>query len=235
MPPARQAKKENTMSGIKLEDAIHKASLQPGGNTQVKLAMDGALSVKGWLDEHGAFDNPSRLAALCGQTAHESGGYQSSIERLSYSAEKLMAVWPSRYKTLALAQEYARQPEKLANHTYAKRNGNGPPESGDGWRYRGRGWLMLTGRSNYRAVGKALGIDLVKEPDLARDSSIAWQIAVHFFNSRKRAGKTVMEWADLGDTRMVTRIINGGYHGLADRETRTQRAFAVLELTWPKG
>lgn len=235
MPSARQAKKENTMSGINLEGAIHKASRQAGGDTQVKLAIDGALAVKGWLDEHGAFDNPSRLAALCGQTAHESGGYQSSIERLSYSAARLMAVWPSRYTTLALAQEYARQPEKLANHTYAKRNGNGPPESGDGWRYRGRGWLMLTGRSNYRAVGKALGIDLVKKPELARDPAIAWQIAMHFFNSRKRGGKTVMEWADLKDTKMVTRIINGGQHGLADREARTLRALTVLELDWPKG
>lgn len=218
------------MAGIDLEGAILAASRQRATNAKVKIAIEGALAVKGWMDERGAFDTMPRLAALCGQTASESGGYQSSIERLSYSAERLMQVWPSRYKTLEMAEQYARQPAKLANHTYAGRNGNGPPESGDGWRYRGRGWIMLTGRRNYRSMGKALGRDLINEPDLARDSAIAWQIAVQFFSSRTRNGRTVMEWADIGDTKMVTRIINGGQHGLKDRIARTQLAAKALGL-----
>ncbi len=216
------------MAGIDLEGAILAASMKSATNAKVKIAIDGALAVKGWMDEHGAFDNAPRLASLCGQTASESGGYQSSIERLRYSAKRLRQVWPRRYKTLEMAEEYAHQPKKLANHTYANRNGNGPPESGDGWRYRGRGWIMLTGRANYRRLGKALGRDLINEPDLARDPAIAWQIAVEFFISRKRKGRTVMEWADIGDTEMVTLIINGGRHGLKDRIARTGLAAMAL-------
>ncbi len=214
--------------GINIEGAIWAASMRRAGDIKVQAAVNGMLSVKGWMDETGSFRTMERIAAMVGQCAHESAGFQRTTESLWYSARRLMQVWPSRYRTLEIAARYAKNPEKLANHTYANRIGNGNVASGDGWRFRGRGWQQLTGRANYRARGLALGIPLEEYPDLALKPGYRWVIAASFNGTQRRGGKTVFQWADEGNTRMVTRIINGGYHGYEDRVERTARALAAL-------
>src|SRR5713226_4099532 len=106
-----------------------------------------------------------RAAAFLAQIAHESAELCSLTENLSYSAARLMSVWPKRFPTVAAAQQYERNPEKLANFVYASRLGNGDENSGDGWRYRGRGLIQVTGRGNYCAAGTALDLALEDDPD----------------------------------------------------------------------
>lgn len=106
--------------------------------------------------------------------------------------------------------------------------GNGNTASGDGYKYRGRGYLQLTGRDNYRIFGNALALDLEAQPDLAAEPSTAWLIAAQYCASRKRDGKTLLQWADVPDVVMVTKGINGGTHGLDDRATLTARAYGEL-------
>lgn len=171
---------------------------------------------------------PERLAAIFGQCGHESGGFLHRFENLNYSQAALLRVFRKYFPTAAEAAKYARKPEKIANRCYGGRMGNGPESSGDGWKYRGRGYIQLTGKSNYTAFGRAIGQDLVNNPDLAAEPGTAWMVAVRYMASRKSGGKTALEWADEGDTRMVTKIINGGTHGLADREIRTAKALAAL-------
>jgi putative chitinase len=216
------------MAGINIEGAIIAAAGRGDFDLKVLAAVKGMLSVKEQLDEMGTFDTMERLGSTIGQCAHESMGFQRTTESLWYSAKRLTQVWHSRYPTLERAAPYAKNPEKLANHTYANRNGNGNEASGDGWRFRGRGWQQLTGRANYRSRGLALGIDLEGNPDLALQPGIRWLIAASFNGSQRRGGKTVWEWADLGNLRMVTRTINGGTHGLEDRGIRTDRALNAL-------
>jgi len=213
------------LTDIDIEGAIIAAA--GADNIRVRAAVKGAHDVKEWLDQIGAFATPERLAHMVGQCAHESMGFTVTEERLSYSASRLMQVWPSRYPTMAVAEQYARNPRKLANHTYGGRNGNIEPD--DGWKYRGRGWLQLTGRDNYKRTGAALGIDLECRPELAEDSATAWKIAAYYLDNHRREGKTAFEWADLRRADMVTRIVNGGVNGLDDRIRRTTLALAVLK------
>ncbi|GAB4534754.1 MAG: hypothetical protein Tsb0020_50230 [Haliangiales bacterium] len=170
---------------------------------------------------------PLRLAALIGHTAHESGGYRRRTENLYYTTpERLIAVWPGRFAHVSEARGFLRDPEGLANHVYGGRMGNGRP--GDGWRYRGRGWLQLTGRENYRQMGDWLGLALEREPSLAARADHAWVIAAEYLARRARDGRTALEWADIPVDAMVTRIVNGGLHGLEDRMRRTASALAEL-------
>lgn len=181
------------------------------------------------LAEHGAFDTTFRIAHLIGQCAHESVQFSRTEESLFYKTpRRLCQVWPSRFRTEAAAAPFCRNPQGLANNVYANRMGNGSPRSGDGFRYRGRGYLQLTGRSNYRNFGRLIGIDLEAEPERAEEPETAWLIAASYFATRKRGGRTAFQWADANDIRTVTRIVNGGTHGLADRRTRTRRALKGL-------
>lgn len=107
-----------------------------------------------------------RMAHWLAQLAHESG-FKPAVENLNYNAQRLTQVWPSRFPTLASAQRCAHNPEALANTVYAGRLGNGGAESGDGFMFRGRGFLQITGRSNYAKYGKLIGIDLIAQPELA--------------------------------------------------------------------
>src|SRR5262245_36192792 len=110
-------------------------------------------------------NTPARAAAFLAQTAHESGEFRRLVENLSYSAAGLCKTWPKRFLTLDVAKPYERQPELLANYVYAKRLGNGDVASGDGWRFRGRGLIQLTGRGNYRSCGTAIVLPLEIEPE----------------------------------------------------------------------
>ena len=119
-----------------------------------------------WIDainqtfEYFDISTPEQQASFLGQCGHESNGFTALVENLNYKAESLCKVWPKRFPTLDAAQPYNRNPEAIANHVYASRMGNGDEESGDGFAFRGRGLIQLTGRDNYRACGEALGVDL---------------------------------------------------------------------------
>lgn len=172
-----------------------------------------------------AFDleAPVRLAMFLAQVGHESAGFTRVVENLNYSAAALSRVWPKRFPTPAVAAAFARQPERIANRVYGGRMGNGPETSGDGWRYRGRGLIQLTGRANYRACSSALEVDLVKEPELLATRRLAALSAGWFWKTRE-----LSPLADAEDVAGVTRKINGGVHGLEDRTARFRRARAAL-------
>lgn len=173
--------------------------------------------------------NNRRRAMLIGQCAHESGQFASRFENLNYSSGALWSVFRKYFKNEAETERFARKPKQIANRVYSNRMGNGDESSGDGYRYRGRGYLQLTGKSNYLKYGKLLDIDLITNPDLVADPVVSWQVAALYCATRKREGRNLFEWADALDTRMVTRGINGGTHGLTDRINKTEAALSALQ------
>ncbi|MBG8559713.1 glycoside hydrolase family 19 protein [Pseudomonas qingdaonensis] len=150
------------------------------------------------------------------------GHLRSLVENLNYSADALARTWPTRFTALSSAA-YARQPEKIANKVYADRMANGPESSGDGWRYRGRGLIQLTGRSNYRAAADELGLPLVDKPKLLEQPEFACQSAAWWWSQNR-----LNELADAGKFEAITRKINGGLNGQADRVALYERALKVL-------
>ncbi len=184
-------------------------------------------AVEGKLEEIG-INNDRRRASLIGQCAHESARFKTRIENLNYSAAGLWKIFRRHFASQGETNAFARQPEKIANRVYASRMGNGNQASGDGWRYRGRGFLQLTGKDNYTRYGAAVGEDLVGNPERAADADICWLIAAEYLARTRRSGRTLLEWADEPDILMVTKGINGGTHGLADREVLTGKAYAEL-------
>lgn len=168
-------------------------------------------------------NNPLRGAAFIAQIAHESQNLNRLVENLNYSAVRLRQVFPRRFPTAASAQAVAHQPERIANIIYANRIGNGPPESGDGFRYRGRGFIQLTGRANYREFGRLLGVDLEGNPDEAATPAIAFRVAAAFFRSRG-----CNELADQQAITVMTKRINGGTLGLRERINLFGKAKRIL-------
>lgn len=205
-----------------------RAAVRAAAHDAPDTAIDGLEAVRDAIAETGALDTPFRIAHLIGQCAHESVRFTRVSESLYYTtAARIRAVWPSRFRDVDHAAEYTRNPEKLANKVYARASlGNTQP--GDGYRYRGRGYLQLTGRSNYRIAGRRLGLDLEGDPDLAFEPETAWLIAADYFANRRRARRTAFQWADDNDVETVTYIVNGGDHGLTDRRNRTARALLAL-------
>jgi len=135
----------------------------------------------------------------------ENPSFKPVEENLNYSAARMMAVWPKRFRQLDMAELYAHQPEKLANYVYAGRNGNGGEESGDGWRYRGRGPIQITGRRTYLECGHALGVDLLAVPEQLLDPVVSARSAAWFWGWKGCSGP-----AELGDWERVRRLVNGG-------------------------
>lgn len=161
--------------------------------------------------------NPRRIAAWLATIAHESARLTTLVENLNYSAQGLARTWPARYADMAgnptrLALDIARVPPAIANLTYAGRLGNGTAESGDGWRYRGRGLIQITGRANYEATAAAIGEDFVSQPEQLEHPHYAALSAAEWWH---RHGCNVL--ADTGDMAAVTRRVNGGLTGLDDR------------------
>jgi putative chitinase len=167
-----------------------------------------------------------RMAAFLAQVAHESGNFRSVRENLNYSADGLRKIFP-KYFTDVDPNLYARQPEKIANRVYANRMGNGPESSGDGWAYRGRGLIQLTGKFNYIQCGNALGVDLVNDPSYLETPIGAARSAGWYWSSRG-----LNAFADKGDMTSITRRINGGTIGLEDRIKHYRHALHVLESRW---
>lgn len=207
-----------------------RAAVRAAASDAPDVAVEALEQARATIAGQGALDNERRAAHMIGQCAHESMRFTRVAESLFYStADRLLMIFPRHFRDAAHAAEFTRNSEKLANHVYANRMGNGPPESGDGFRYRGRGYLQLTGHDNYRRFGGLIGVDLEAEPERAAEPATAWLIAAGYLAVRKRAGKTAFQWADDDNVEAVTRIVNGGIHGLDDRRNRTARALAVLE------
>ncbi|MEO1321823.1 MAG: SH3 domain-containing protein [Pseudomonadota bacterium] len=168
--------------------------------------------------------NPRRFSHFMAQLAHESAHFTRMEENLNYSTNGLMAIFRSKFRDEQEAASFARQPERIANRVYANRIGNGDEASGDGWRYRGRGFIQLTGRANYRDIGRRLELDLENDPDVvASNPVIALQVAANYWDSRN-----LNEAADADDIFEVTRLINGGLNGIEDR----QQLLAVAKSIW---
>jgi len=172
-------------------------------------------------------NTPQRIAAFLAQCGHESGGWTVFEENLNYSAQGLNGVFKKYFPTIESAQSYARQPEKIANKIYANRMGNGPEESGEGYKYRGRGPIQLTGKANYTAFAKAMFDDwqnVVDNPDwVTFDKDFALMSAIWFWNSHN-----LNHYADIADIKQMTKIINGGYIGLDDRIKHYNECIAEL-------
>ena len=162
-----------------------------------------------------------RQAAFIGQCAHESGNFKTLQENLNYSAEGLMKTWPSRFPTKEIADQYARQPTKIAGKVYNGRMGNASEE--EAAKYLGRGLVQLTGKENYANCGAAIGVDLVGNPNLLTDPKYAALSAGWFWNK-----KGLNALADAGDFETMTKRINGGLIGLDDRKAKIAKALSVL-------
>jgi putative chitinase len=167
-------------------------------------------------------NTPERIAGFLAQIGHESGGFRFTSENLNYRAEALTRVWPSRFPP-GIAESYAMQPEKIANRAYANRMGNGDEASGDGWKYRGRGLIQLTGADNYAAFSLDADNEALSDPDSVAEPELAALSAGWFW---KKNGLNAL--ADNRDIVGMTRRINGGTNGLDDRQMRYSRLMSVL-------
>ena len=168
-------------------------------------------------------NTPERQAAFIGQCAHESMNFKTLEENLNYSAEALMKTWPSRFPTMEIAKQYARNPEKISNKVYGGRMGNGTEETGDGWLYHGRGLIQLTGKDNYTLAGDALNMDFIHSPDYVLVPKYAALTAGWYWNKRQ-----LNKEADAKDYTGMTKKINGGTIGLDDRIAHIKHAQEVL-------
>ena len=176
-------------------------------------------------------DTPQRIAGFLSQCAHESGGFERLQENLNYSADGMAGIWPKRFAVLGpdgkpvkkdgknqpnkFALALHRKPEMIANVVYSGRMGNGPTESGEGWKYRGRGLKQLTGKTNHSNCSKGLGVDLVDNPDLLLEPIYAARSAAWFWSANK-----CNVFADAEDIEGLTKRINGGLIGIDDRKKR---------------
>ena len=168
-------------------------------------------------------DSTVRQAMFLSQIAHESGNFRFVEENLNYSVNGLRSVFGKYFANDEIAAQYARQPERIANRVYANRMGNGDEDSGDGWKYRGRGLIQLTGKNNYLTYAMQSNNDslidpqIVIEPEYATDSA-GWFWATNGLN----------RLADKGDVKRVTRKVNGGYNGLTDRSAKFGKLMIIL-------
>lgn len=181
--------------------------------------------IPGVMESFGV-NTPLRLAHFLAQCGHESGGFRLTQENLNYSAKGLMGIFKKYFPTQALADAYARKPEKIANKVYGNRMGNGPETSGEGFKFRGRGYIQLTGKQNYSSFDAAVPDDILANPDLV-STKYALASAAWFW---KKNGLNLI--ADTGSsTEVVTKItkrVNGGTIGLADRIRHFKEYHALL-------
>ena len=168
-------------------------------------------------------DTIPRTAMFLAQCGHESGDFKFLKENLNYRAETLLKVFPRYFSSLEMAKQYAHQPEKIANRVYSNRMGNGNEESGDGFKFCGRGLIQLTGKANYSAFAESIDTPLEEIPDYLLTFEGAVQSACWFWEMNN-----INPWADKGDVLQVTKIINGGTNGLQDRIDRYNRIVKIL-------
>ena len=197
--------------------------------TKIGVTADGAFG-PGTMKKAMEFYKftPERAAHFFAQTAQVSGNFKSFSENLNYGAKGLLGIFKKYFPTEAKALEYERKPEKIANLVYASRMGNGDEASGDGWKFRGRGALQLTGKANYQAFSDYLKKpEIMTNPDLVA-TEFAFESAIFFFDKNK-----LWDICDKGvnkDTILaLTKRINGGTHGLADREEKTIKYYGWVK------
>jgi putative chitinase len=213
--------------------------------TGFNLVAAGVKDPAKWIDaivavcQEFEINTPQRIAAFIAQTSHESGGYTMLSENLNYKAATLAACWPNRFAVMgadkkpikengklvptAVANSIAGKPELIANLVYSSRMGNGPAESGEGWKFRGRGLKQLTGKFNYEKCGKDLGLDLVGNPDLLLEPIYAARSAGWFWRTN-----ALSTYADKGDLEGMTKRINGGLIGYAERKAKYDKCLKAM-------
>jgi len=190
---------------------------------KIGVTADGAFG-PGTLKAAAAYYklSPNRAAHFFAQTAHESGGFKAFSENLNYSAKGLRGIFRKYFPTDALAKAYERKPAKIANRVYGNRMGNGDEASGEGFAFRGRGALQLTGKFNYQAFADYIGRpDIMTNPDIVA-TELAFESALWFFDKNKLWGicdQGINDAAILA----LTKRINGGTHGLDDRKLKTKK------------
>jgi putative chitinase len=189
-----------------------------------KHVIDEIIASQDTLPSFGV-DTPRKIAHFLAQISHESGGFKIAIENMNYSAKRITEVWPKRFKTIAEAVPFAHNPQKLGNKVYANRMGNGPPSSGDGFRYRGRGLLQITGREMYITIANSTGLDLVGHPELAEHFEGALKIAC---GGWKFDG--VDKLPENASVEKYTQLINGGQTGIVDRKNRFALVLSVMGI-----
>ena len=167
-------------------------------------------------------NTPQRQAMFLAQCCHESGHFRAVSENLNYKAESLTRVFPKYFRDVD-PNDYAKQPEKIANRVYGNRMGNGDEASGDGYRFRGRGLIQLTGKSNYIACSEDLEVDLIDNPDYLLSPEGAARSAAWFWDSRD-----LNDLADAGDVVACTKKINGGTIGLEERTELYEEALKTF-------
>ena len=168
-------------------------------------------------------DTPQRLAAFLAQCAHESGNFVFIKENLNYRWQSLRKIFPKYFTTDDMAKQYEKRPEMIANKVYANRMGNGPEESGDGWRFCGRGLIQVTGRDNYSWFAASLEISPEEASEYMETFEGAAQSACWFWEINN-----LNHWADRGDIVTLTKRINGGTIGLEDRQKHYQHALHIF-------
>lgn len=226
--PGQSRPVSQTTTDLKAPQPLQKAvqtGLGPLAALQAKcgITADGKWGPGTYKSARDFFKLTNNQAAhFFGQCAHESGGFKVFSENLNYSADGLTKIFKKYFPTLASAQSYARKPEKIANKVYANRMGNGPESSGNGWKYRGRGPIQLTGKSNYQAFADHIGRpDIISNPDIVA-SELAFESAIFFFQKNG-----LFAIADRGVTdaiiTQITKRVNGGTHGLDDRLKKTKQ------------
>lgn len=167
----------------------------------------------------GGINTKNRVSAFVSQILHESNNLKALEENLNYTAQQLVLTWPTRFKTLEFAKQYEKQPAKIANFVYGGRMGNNT--TGDGYKYRGRGVIQLTGKDNYAAFQKATGIPVLDNPDLLKEPRYALESAIWFWNKNN-----LNALADQNNFKAITQRINGGQNGAADRESKYAQLLA---------
>lgn len=192
-------------------------SIMPGSEQHAEVYTD---ALNRAMTKHG-INTPQQRAAFLAQLSVESGNLRSTEENLNYSAKRLTQVWKTRFPTIASAEPYAHNPEALANYVYANRLGNGNEASGDGYRYRGRGLIQITGRENYRKVGYENNPDALTDPDIAAHSAAQfWTNRNLNAHSKRRLSRDQFN--------VISRTINGGNNGSQERWDAYQRGLLVL-------
>ncbi|PWB24663.1 glycoside hydrolase family 19 protein [Flavobacterium sp. HTF] len=166
------------------------------------------------------------LSHFIGQIAHETGNFNSDTENLNYSAKGLITTFKKYFPTTDSTKTFANQPEKIANKVYANRMGNGNEESGDGFNYRGRGALQLTGKANYKLFSDYVGEDCIKSPGLV-STKYFFESAKFFFDNNKLWNLT--KTVDDASITVVSKRVNGGTNGLQDRIARTKHFYQLLQ------
>jgi len=169
---------------------------------------------------------PLRLAHFLAQCGHESGGFRATQENLNYSAKGLCGIFRKYFPSVTVAMQYERKPEKIANKVYANRMGNGNEASGEGWKYRGRGYIQLTGKENYKAFDATVPEDITANPDLVATKYALASAA--FFFKKNNLWSICDRGADMATVTSVTKRVNGGTIGLADRQKHFNEFYHLL-------